>query len=216
MKEIKNEKIEKFIEDVKENKLSITEIKELFEGYQFYMSKDEFGYIVVELFLNTTNDVIKTILTSRKGKLYIDFHDEYGDGFINLFIIKAIRDTEKRKCIKQLIELLEDKEIEFKWDMINGNHENTMHLVCLVANYLTKSEIMHFMKIFKEHNFNPLNIDDMHRNAFNLLLMDNNHTKKDTDEIVSFMEEMVTEFTIEVDNYIEEESKVEVTVETEV
>lgn len=215
MKEVKNEKLEKLIEDIKNSNISNEEIQKLFEGYQLYMSKDEFANLVIDLFLETTNENMKTILMSRKGKLYNDYQDEYGDGFINLMIVKAVRETDKRNAMKKLFELLSDDEIEFCWHKINGNHENSLHVVCLISNYLTKDEIITFLEIFKKHNFNPLNIDDMHRNAFNLFLMDNKHPKKHIDEIVKIMEEMVTEFTIEVDNYIEEENEVEVTVTTE-
>lgn len=217
MKEIKNEKVEKFIEDVKENKLTTEQITEIFNGYQFYTSKDEFAHIILELFLETSTENMKAMLNSRKGKLYNDFYDEYGDGFINLFIIKAARETEKRESFKKLFELIEDEEIELKWHLINGNHENTMHIVCLIANYLIKDEIMRFLKLFKKHNFNPLNIDDLHRNAITLFTMDNKHSEEDTKEIVNFMENMVNDFTIEVDNIVveEETEEVEVTVTTE-
>ena len=215
MKEIKNEKIEKFIEDVKDNKLTTEQITEIFNGYQFYTSKDEFAHIILELFLETSSENMKAMLNSRKGKLYNDFYDEYGDGFLNLFIIKAVRTTDKRESLKKLFELIEDEEVELKWNLINGNHENTLHIVCLISNYLIKDEIMRFLKLFKKHNFNPLNIDDLHRNAITLFSMDNKHSEEDTKEIISFMEDMVNDFTIEVDNYIEEETEVEVTVMAE-
>ena len=69
MKEVKNEKLEKLIEDIKNDNISNEEIQKLFEGYQLYMSKDEFANLVIDLFLETTNENMKTILMSRKGKL---------------------------------------------------------------------------------------------------------------------------------------------------
>ena len=69
MKEVKNEKLEKLIEDIKNDNISNEEIQKLFEGYQLYMSKDEFANLVIDLFLETTNENMKKILMSRKGKL---------------------------------------------------------------------------------------------------------------------------------------------------
>jgi hypothetical protein len=53
MKEVKNEKLEKLIEDIKNDNISNEEIQKLFEGYQLYMSKDEFANLVIDLFLET-------------------------------------------------------------------------------------------------------------------------------------------------------------------
>lgn len=176
---------------------------DFFNGYQCYISKSDFGELVVELFLNIENETLKEIINSRKGKLYDDYTDEYGDSFINLFIIKAVKHADKRKALNTLLELLEDDEVNLKWDIINNNHENTLHVVCLIANYLTKEELIRFMKIFKSHNFNPLNIDDLNRNAITIFKLDNKHSEEDSIEILKIMDEMVENFIVEVDNYIE-------------
>ena len=210
-----NEKIQKLIDDIiAEDKITNEELKNMFEGYQCYMSKDEFGNLVDNLFLETTNDRMKIILNSRKGKMYSDYRDEYGDSILNLFIVKAVRSQDKRKAINILFELIEDEELELKWDIINANYENALHVVCLIANFLTKDEILRFLNLFDKHDFNPFNKDDMNRNAISLFTLDNKHPKEESIEIVKKLEEMSKKFIIEVDNYVEDE--VEVTVNVEV
>lgn len=210
-----NEKIQKLIDDIiAEDKITNEELKNMFEGYQCYMSKDEFGILVDNLFLETTNDRMKIILNSRKGKMYSDYRDEYGDSILNLFIVKAVRSQDKRKAINILFELIEDEELELKWDIINANYENALHVVCLIANFLTKDEILRFLNLFDKHDFNPFNKDDMNRNAISLFTLDNKHPKEESIEIVKKLEEMSKKFIIEVDNYVEDE--VEVTVNAEV
>ena len=210
-----NEKIQKLIDDIiAEDKITNEELKNMFEGYQCYMSKDEFGILVDNLFLETTNDRMKIILNSRKGKMYSDYRDEYGDSILNLFIVKAVRSQDKRKAINMLFELIEDEELELKWDIINANYENALHIVCLIANFLTKDEILRFLNLFDKHDFNPFNKDDMNRNAISLFTLDNKHPEEESVEIVKKLEEMSKKFIIEVDNYVEDE--VEVTVNAEV
>ena len=210
-----NEKIQKLIDDIiAKDKITNEELKDMFEGYQCYMSKDEFGILVDNLFLETTNDRMKIILNSRKGKMYSDYRDEYGDSILNLFIVKAVRSQDKRKAINILFELIEDEELELKWDIINANYENALHVVCLIANFLTKDEILRFLNLFDKHDFNPFNKDDMNRNAISLFTLDNKHPKEESIEIVKKLEEMSKKFIIEVDNYVEDE--VEVTVNAEV
>lgn len=210
-----NEKIQKLIDDIiAEDKITNEELKNMFEGYQCYMSKDEFGILVDNLFLETTNDRMKIILNSRKGKMYSDYRDEYGDSILNLFIVKAVRSQDKRNAISILFDLIEDEELELKWDIINANYENALHVVCLIANFLTKDEILRFLNLFDKHDFNPFNKDDMNRNAISLFTLDNKHPKEESIEIVKKLEEMSKKFIIEVDNYVEDE--VEVTVNVEV
>ena len=210
-----NEKIQKLIDDIiAEDKITNEELKNMFEGYQCYMSKDEFGILVDNLFLETTNDRMKIILNSRKGKMYSDYRDEYGDSILNLFIVKAVRSQDKRNAINILFDLIEDEELELKWDIINANYENALHVVCLIANFLTKDEILRFLNLFDKHDFNPFNKDDMNRNAISLFTLDNKHPKEESIEIVKKLEEMSKKFIIEVDNYVEDE--VEVTVNAEV
>lgn len=210
-----NEKIQKLIDDIiAEDKITNEELKNMFEGYQCYMSKDEFGILVDNLFLETTNDRMKIILNSRKGKMYSDYRDEYGDSILNLFIVKAVRSQDKRNAISILFDLIEDEELELKWDIINTNYENALHVVCLIANFLTKDEILRFLNLFDKHDFNPFNKDDMNRNAISLFTLDNKHPKEESIEIVKKLEEMSKKFIIEVDNYVEDE--VEVTVNVEV
>ena len=210
-----NEKIQKLIDDIiAEDKITNEELKDMFEGYQCYMSKDEFGILVDNLFLETTNDRMKIILNSRKGKMYSDYRDEYGDSILNLFIVKAVRSQDKRNAINILFDLIEDEELELKWDIINANYENALHVVCLIANFLTKDEILRFLNLFDKHDFNPFNKDDMNRNAISLFTLDNKHPKEESIEIVKKLEEMSKKFIIEVDNYVEDE--VEVTVNAEV
>lgn len=210
-----NEKIQKLIDDIiAEDKITNEELKDMFEGYQCYMSKDEFGILVDNLFLETTNDRMKIILNSRKGKMYSDYRDEYGDSILNLFIVKAVRSQDKRNAISVLFDLIEDEELELKWDIINANYENALHVVCLIANFLTKDEILRFLNLFDKHDFNPFNKDDMNRNAISLFTLDNKHPKEESIEIVKKLEEMSKKFIIEVDNYVEDE--VEVTVNAEV
>lgn len=210
-----NEKIQKLIDDIiAEDKITNEELKNMFEGYQCYMSKDEFGILVDNLFLETTNDRMKIILNSRKGKMYSDYRDEYGDSILNLFIVKAVRSQDKRNAINILFDLIEDEELELKWDIINANYENALHVVCLIANFLTKDEILRFLNLFDKHDFNPFNKDDMNRNAISLFTLDNKHPEEESIEIVKKLEEMSKKFIIEVDNYVEDE--VEVTVNAEV
>lgn len=210
-----NEKIQKLIDDIiAEDKITNEELKDMFEGYQCYMSKDEFGILVDNLFLETTNDRMKIILNSRKGKMYSDYRDEYGDSILNLFIVKAVRSQDKRNAISVLFDLIEDEELELKWDIINANYENALHVVCLIANFLTKDEILRFLNLFDKHDFNPFNKDDMNRNAISLFTLDNKHLEEESIEIVKKLEEMSKKFIIEVDNYVEDE--VEVTVNAEV
>lgn len=205
------EKLKELFNDIITDKLSNEELKDLFEGYNCYMTKDEFGKLAEDLFLKTTNERMKIIINSRKGDLYKDYVDEYGDSLLNLFIIKAVREEDKRKTMNTLFELLEDEELNLKWDAVNGNHENTLHIICLIANYLTKDEIMRFLNIFDKRGYNPFNKDDMNRNAFTLFKIDNKHSKEDSLEILNKMEEMSRKFIIEVDNYVEEETLVTVT-----
>lgn len=210
-----NEKIQKLIDDIiAEDKITNGELKDMFEGYQCYMSKDEFGILVDNLFLETTNDRMKIILNSRKGKMYSDYRDEYGDSILNLFIVKAVRSQDKRNAISILFDLIEDEELELKWDIINANYENALHVVCLIANFLTKDEILRFLNLFDKHDFNPFNKDDMNRNAISLFTLDNKHQEEESIEIIKKLEEMSKKFIIEVDNYVEDE--VEVTVNAEV
>ena len=210
-----NEKIQKLIDDIiAEDKITNEELKDMFEGYQCYMSKDEFGILVDNLFLETTNDRMKIILNSRKGKMYSDYRDEYGDSILNLFIVKAVRSQDKRNAISVLFDLIEDEELELKWDIINANYENALHVVCLIANFLTKDEILRFLNLFDKHDFNPFNKDDMNRNAISLFTLYNKHLEEESIEIVKKLEEMSKKFIIEVDNYVEDE--VEVTVNAEV
>lgn len=210
-----NEKIQKLIDDIiADDKITNEELKDMFEGYQCYMSKDEFGILVDNLFLETTNDRMKIILNSRKGKMYSDYRDEYGDSILNLFIVKAVRSQDKRNAISILFDLIEDEELELKWDIINANYENALHVVCLIANFLTKDEILRFLNLFDKHDFNPFNKDDMNRNAISLFTLDNKHPEEESIEIVKKLEEMSKKFIIEVDNYVEDE--VEVTVNVEV
>ena len=110
--------------------------------------------------------------------------------------------------------LIEDEELELKWDIINANYENALHVVCLIANFLTKDEILRFLNLFDKHDFNPFNKDDMNRNAISLFTLDNKHPEEESIEIVKKLEEMSKKFIIEVDNYVEDE--VEVTVNAEV
>lgn len=206
-----NEKLKELYNDIKSGKLSNDEIKDLFDGHQCYIPKEDFGELMTSLFGEVSVETMKIMLKSRKGKLYSDYYDKYGDSYINLFMVKcvsAMKSNEKFiDKINDLIELMNDNEIEFKWDLINGNHENNLHVMCLLANYFKKETIIQLLTIFKNKGFNPLNVDDMHRNAFDLILLNNKHNDKDTAEIIKFMEEMSEPFTIEVDNYIEEETE---------
>lgn len=210
-----NEKIKKLYDDIVGGNITIDEIKELFNSYQCYMPKDDYGKLLSELIGKVDFKIIKEILKSRKGKLFNDFKDEYGEPIVNMLILQTIFD-EKYETIKEgLFDILTDEEDDYlKWDLVNNNFENALHVVCFLSNCLSKEDFLKFLNILKKHNFNPLNRDELGRNAIDNFNLRNKFSKKDKTEIINILEEMSNNFTFEVDNYVEEE--VEVTVNAEV
>ena len=210
-----NEKYQKLYDDIVEKKLTIDEIKELFNGYQFYMPKDDFGTLISDLIGEVDFSIIKEILISRKGKLYDDYKDAYGEPIVNIIILQTTLHKKFEEMKEGLFSLLEDDEVPFKWGSVNNNLENTMHVICFLSNYYTYDDFIRLLNVLKKHNFNRLNRDELHRNAIEVFKLRSPFTKSEATEIVNFLEEMTEKFTIEVDNYIEEESELEVTVTTE-
>jgi hypothetical protein len=209
-----NDKLKALYEDIVNGTLSLEVIKEMFNGYQCYMSKNEFGALVTDLIGEVDFTIIKEILKSRKGKLYDDYKDEYGEPIVNILILTVAFLKENFDKYKEgLFELLEDEEVELKWGQVNNNIESTLHIVCFLSNVFNKDDLIRFINILKKHNYNPLNRDDMHRNSIEVFKYRNTYSSEDEKEVVDILEEMANNFVIEVNNYVDEE--VEVTVNSE-
>ena len=204
-----NEKYQKLYDDIVENKMTIDEVKELFNSYQFYIPKDDFGTLISDLIGEVDFSIIREILMSRKGKLYDDYKDGYGEPIVHILILQTTLHKKFEEMKEGLFNLLEDDEVPLKWGTVNNNLENTLHIICFLSNYYTKDDFIRLLNILKKHNFNPLNRDDLHRNAIEVFKLRNPFSKSDVAEIVNMLEEMTEQFTIEVNNYVEEETEVE-------
>ena len=212
--ETTNEKLKKLYNDIVDGTLSLEVIKEMFNGYQCYMSKNDFGALVSDLVGEVDFKIIKEIINSRKGKLYDDYKDEYGEPFLHIFILTvAFLKANFEEYKEGLFKFLEDEEVELKWGEVNNNIENGLHIVCFLSNVYDKNDLIRFINIFKKHNYNPLNRDDMHRNAIEVFKLRNTYSSEDEQEVINMLEEMTNDFVIEVNNYVDEE--VEVTVNSE-
>lgn len=203
----------KSILDKVKNEMTLAEIKEYFDN-KCFLNKDEFGEIVGELVMTSSQyNILSLVLKSKTFEKYNDCSDVYGEPIVQsiLYTIQAVFQVDeleietKEKIKNELLNILFDEEIPFIWDLVDCSLNNLMHTALTMGNCITPDEFIKLLNIAIMNNINPLNKNSDDINAIDLV-SNIQYKGIDKTKLLSHLARISDKYLIEINSKIYENS----------